>query len=244
MREQIRKRLKEYRGEALESIGIAVSRTRSKASGTGTLHGSRINLDINKDTKTGFEEHMDESTKFIRQMAPGSSAEYADELQDSGQKLKQEIMADTKSTFRDQLSEGLDKLIERKVEDFELGYVKGKDMTATTQNTVNIINSNISKSVVQINQSGKDAISKETANKLEQLVNSDEIKALPDNDRFDVLDQANAVINELNASATDDGKVVRGLKRLGKFLSEVATQSGSKLVAELAVAYAKAHGLA
>ena len=61
MREQIRKRLKEYRGEALESIGIAVSRTRSKASGTGTLHGSRINLDINKDTKTGFEEHMDES---------------------------------------------------------------------------------------------------------------------------------------------------------------------------------------
>ena len=117
-------------------------------------------------------------------------------------------------------------------------------MTATTQNTVNIINSNISKSVVQINQSGKDAISKETANKLEQLVNSDEIKALPDNDQFDVLDQANAVINELNASATDDGKVVRGLKRLGKFLSEVATQSGSKLVAELAVAYAKAHGLA
>ena len=115
MREQIRKRLKEYRGEALESIGIAVSRTRSKASGTGTLHGSRINLDINKDTKTGFEEHMDESTKFIRQMAPGSSAEYVDELWDSGQKLKQEIMANTKSTFRDQLSEALDKLIERKV---------------------------------------------------------------------------------------------------------------------------------
>ena len=126
---------------------------------------------------------------------------------DSGQKLKQEIMANTKSKFRDQLSEALDKLIKRKVEDFELGYVEGRDMTTTTHNTVNIINSNISNSVVQINQSGKDAISKETANKLEQLVNSEEIKGLPDNDRFDVLDQANAVINELNAPATDDGKV-------------------------------------
>ena len=244
MRDRIRKRLTEYRAEALRKNAVAVSRTRSKASGTGTLHGSRINLVINEDTKTGFADHMDQSANFIRRAAPGSSTEYADELRDSGQKLKQEIMADTKSKFTDQLSEALDQLIKRKVEDFELGNIEGREMSTTIQNTVNIINSNISHSVVQINQSGKDAISKETANKLEQLVNSEAIKGLPDDEQLDVLDQANAVINELSAPVTDDGKVVRGLKRLGKFLSEVASQAVAKLVAELAVAYAKAHGLA
>lgn len=243
MRDRIRKRLTEYRAEALHKIAVAVNRRRSEAIGTGTLHGSRINFVINEDTEGGFADHMDQSANFIRRAAPGSLAEYADELQDSGQKLKQEIMADTKSEFKGPLSEALDKLIKRKVENFELGIIKGKDMNATTQNTVNIINSNISNSVLQITQSGKDAISKETALKLQELVNSEEIKGLPDNDRSDVWDQAEAVINELKAPVTDDGKVVRGLKRLGKFLSEVASQSGPKLVAELAVAYAKARGL-
>ena len=137
----------------------------------------------------------------------------------------------------------MDQLIKRKVEDFELGYIEGKDMNATTNNTVNIIGSNISNAVLQITQSGKDAISKDTALKLQELVKFEEIKALPEETRLDVLDQADAVINELSAPVTDDGKVVRGLKRLGKFLSEVASQSVPKLVAELAVAYAKAHGL-
>ena len=244
MRDRIRKRLTEYRAEALHKIAVAVTRRRSKASGTGTLHGSRINIFINEDTKIGFAEYMDQSASFIRRAAPGSSAEYVDELRDGGHKLKQEIMADTKSEFRGQLSEALEKLIKRKVEDFELGYIEGKDMTQqpTTRSTSSIQTS--PNSVVQITQSGKDAISKETALKLQELVNSEEIKGLPDDEQLDVLDQANAVINELSAPVTDDGKVVRGLKRLGKFLSEVASQSVSKLVAELAVAYAKAHGLA
>ena len=49
-------------------------------------------------------------------------------------------------------------------------------MSATTQNTVNIINSNISNALVQITQSGKDTISKETALKLQELVNSERSK--------------------------------------------------------------------
>jgi hypothetical protein len=160
-----------------------------------------------------------------------------------GHELKQEIMANTKSELRAQLSEALDKLIERKVEDFELGFVEGKEMNATTHNTVTIINSNISKSVVQITQSGKDAISKDTAKKLQEIINSDEIKALPEETRFDVLDQADDVIKELSAPVTDKGKVHRGLKRLGNFISSVASKSVADVVAQLAVAYAKAHGI-
>jgi carbohydrate-selective porin OprB len=100
MRDRIRKRLTEYRAEALHSIAVAVSRTRSKFSGSGALHGNRVNLVINEDTKTGIAEHLDQSVNFIRQVAPGSWKQYADELRDSGQKLKQEIMANTKSEFR------------------------------------------------------------------------------------------------------------------------------------------------
>jgi hypothetical protein len=116
-------------------------------------------------------------------------------------------------------------------------------MAATTYNTVNIINSEISNAVLNITQSGKDAISKDTAQKLEQLVNSDDIKGLPENDRLDVLDQVTDLVKELQAPTTDKGKVHRGLKRLGGFISNVASGAAAKIVVELGVAYARANGM-
>jgi hypothetical protein len=244
MRDVIRKRLAEDRGEALQRIAIAENRTRSIHAGRGTLTSSMCDLAINQDNEVGLAEYMDQSVDFILQMAPGSWAEYADELQESGNKLKQEIMARTKHQLRGQLDPALDKIIKRKVENFELGYTPGKKMNAaTTQNTVNIINSNISNSVMQITQSGKDAISKETAQKLEQLVNSDEIKGLPEETRLNVLDQVDDVVKELKAPATDQGKVYRGLKRLGNFISSLGSKVVADAVALIAVAWAKAHGM-
>src|SRR5262249_10433267 len=145
--------------------------------------------------------------------------------------------------LRNELEPALDKLIERKVEDFRLGLIEGKDMNATTHNTVNIIKSNISHAVVQITRSGKDVISRDTARKLKQIINSEEIKGLAEEDRFDVLDQADDVIKELSAPVTDKGKVYRGLKRLDRFISSVASKTLADFVAQLAVAYAKAHGV-
>jgi hypothetical protein len=128
MRERIRKRLKEYRAEALQSIGIAVDRTRSQLSSKGRTNSDAWYRAINKDNEAGFKKYMDQSAKFIRQIAPGSSAEYVDELYDGGQKLKREIMAKTDHVaasgnsiavqLRTELEAALDKLIERKVEDF------------------------------------------------------------------------------------------------------------------------------
>src|SRR5262249_43522640 len=151
----------------------------------------------------------------------GSSADYADELRDGGNKLKQEIMAKVKHEFRGTLDLALDKLIKRKVEDFQLGYVEGQEMNTTTNNSVNIIGSNITNSVMEITQSGKDANSKETAQKLQDIINSEEIRALSEDTRLNVLDQAEEVIKELSAPVTDVGKVHRGLKRLGNFISTV-----------------------
>jgi len=198
---------------------------------------------INEDNETGFREYMDQSVNFIRRVAPGSATEYADELRDGGNKLKQEIMAKVKHELRGQLDPALDKIIKRKVEDFELGYVEGREMNATTNNTVSIINSNSSNAVVQITQSGKDAISRDTAQKLQELVNSEEIKALPEKTQLDVLDQVGDLMKELQASTTDKGKVHRGLKRLGDFISSVGSKVAAAVVAQVAVAYAKAQGI-
>jgi hypothetical protein len=244
MRDRIRERLTEYRAEALHSIAVAETRTKATFAKRNTLNSSRCHLAINEDNEAGFAEYMDRSANFIRHVAPGSWAQYGDEIRDSGHKLKQEILGKmNKNELKGQLDLALDKLIKRKVEDFELGFVEGKGMNATTNNTVNIINSEISNAVVQITQSGKDAISKDTALKLKELINSEEIKGLPEETRLDVLDQAEGVIKELSSPVTDDGKVVRGLKRLGNFISSVASQSVSKVLAELAVAYARAHGI-
>jgi hypothetical protein len=137
MRERIRKRLTEYRAEAIDSIEVAVNRTRSKFSGAGRANSHGYYGSINENNEAGFTEYMDRSATFIRRVAPGSSAEYVDELWDGGQKLKQEIMAkmdrdpatsgnSTAVQLRNDLDATLGKLIERKVEDFELGYVEEK----------------------------------------------------------------------------------------------------------------------
>jgi hypothetical protein len=258
MRDLIRKRLTEYREEAHQRIGKAVNMTKSRFSGAGRLDSGAYCLAINEDNKTGFVEYMDRSAAFIRHLAPGSSAEYAGELRDGGNKLKQAIITkmDLENSLeraspgdselarlRSELGPALDRIIKRKVEDFKVEYVEGKSMNPTTNNTVNIIGSNISNSVLQITQSNKDTISKDTAQKLEQLVNSEEIKALPERERLNVLDQMDEVIRELKAPSTDKGKVHRGLERLGKFISSVGSKAAATVVAELAVAWAKANGL-
>jgi hypothetical protein len=246
MRDRIRQRLEEYGAEALECIGVAMNKTKLAFNQRGTLTSSMCYLAINKDNETGLAEYMDRSIHFIRHVASGSLAEYSDELRDAGRKLKQEIMdklaRDPCGQLSGQLVPTLDKIINRKVEDFELNYTEGKEMNAITNNTVNIIGSNISNSVMQITQSGKDTISKDTALKLQELVNSDEVKGLPEPTRLEVLDQVTDLIKELKGP-TDTGKVHRGLKRLATFLQSVAANAMADTAAQMAVAYATAYGL-
>jgi hypothetical protein len=249
MRERIRARLREYRADALRSIGEAVNKTKSEFSEIGRSHSHGYYRSINENIEAGFTEYMDRSAVFICQVAPASSAEYADELRDAGHELKQEIMAKIDhdvavsgnsigAQLRNELEAALDKLIKHKVEDFEFGIIEGREMNATINNTVNVINSTISNAVVQITQSGKDTISKETALKLQELVNSEEIKRLPDDDRLEVLDRVSDLIEELQAPTTDKGKVHRGLIRLGKFMSSVASKTAAEIATKLAVAWA------
>jgi len=253
MRDRIRKRLTVYRTEALHSIEIAVNKTKSMASGTGRLNSHGYYQSVSENNRDGFAQYMNRSAQFIRHVAPSSCAEYADELRDGGNKLKQEIIAkidhensmtaalpgnSTRVQLRNDLEAALDSLIKRKLEDFELRFVEGKDMNATTHNTVNIINSNISNALVQITQSGKDTISKDTALKLQELVNSEAIKGLSEENRLNVLDQVGDLIKEIQAPTTDKGKVHRGLKRLGNFISSVASTAVAQIVTTLATAWA------
>jgi hypothetical protein len=250
MRDQIRQRLEEDRAEAFERIEKAVNKTKANFAQRNTLNSGGFYLAVNEDNKAGFAEYMDECARFIRHLARGSGADYADELREGGSKLKQEIMGkidrenyltgaigepSTRLQLRNDLDAALDKLIKRKVEDFELGYPQGKNMNAITNYTVNIINSNITNSVMQITQSGKDTIWKDIAQKLQEVLNSEDIKGLPEQTQLDVLDQAEAVIDQLNKPVTDVGKVQRGLKRLGGFISSVASKSLGDIVTQLAM---------
>jgi hypothetical protein len=127
MRERIRARLRVFQVDAVQNIGFAVNRTKFKFSGAGRLNSGSYYRSINEDIRAGLAKYVDQSANFIRQVAPGSSAEYVDELWDAAHKLKQEIMAN-KNELRAESGVALDELIERKVKDFELGYVEGKDI--------------------------------------------------------------------------------------------------------------------
>jgi hypothetical protein len=194
MRNLIRKRLTEYRIDALDNISVAANNTKANFANHGALNSDRLYLFINEHNKTGFAQYIDRSANFIRYVAGLSASQYADELRNAANDLKYEIMAKMdrdnfmewalpgnpeRYQLRNELEPALDKLIERKLEDFRLGFIEGKDMNATTHNTLNIIRPNISNAVVQITQSGKDAISRDTARKLEQIINSEEIKGCP-----------------------------------------------------------------
>ena len=92
--------------------------------------------------------------------------------------------------------------------------------------------------VFNSSSSPPETISKGTALKLQELVNSEEIKALPDDDRLEVLDRVSDLIEELQAPTTDKGKVHRGLKRLADFISSVASNAVAQIVTKLATAWA------
>ena len=112
----------------------AVNKTKSKFGAEPVrLNSHGYYRSINENNEAGFAQYMDRSAEFIRQVAPGSSAEYVDELWDGGHKLKQEIMAkmdrensmtpgnSTRVQLRNDLEAALDSLIERKVEELKSG---------------------------------------------------------------------------------------------------------------------------
>jgi hypothetical protein len=262
MREQIKKRLSEDRIDTLDSIAIAENATKSEAVKHGALHGSRVGLQLNEDNKAGLARYIDGAAKFIHHVAGSSHLQYAEDLREAANLLKKDMLIridrqlmmtrafpgnSERADIRARLGPALDKIIERKLEDFAFGIIGDNKMepkdTSITHNTVNIVNSNISHTVLTITQSGKDAISKDVAQKLEQMLGSEEIRNLPVETQLDVLDQAEAVVGELNQAMPDAGKISRGLKRLGKFLTSTGTEIAAKFTAELTVAYMRAKGL-
>src|SRR5215510_10046380 len=93
MRNLIRKRLTEYRIDALDNIAVAVNNTKANFAKHGALNSDRLYLFINEHNKTGFAQYIDRSANFIRYVAGSSASQYADELRDAAKGLKYEIMA-------------------------------------------------------------------------------------------------------------------------------------------------------
>jgi len=262
-KELIVTRLMEDREAAVQEVEIAKNKTKSEAAKHGALNGSRVQIYINEDIKHGLAAYLDRSAKFITHVAGPSHNLYANELREAASALKQDVLGKLdheskmemafpgsaeRATFRRILELDLDKIIKRKLEDFELAFVEGNKMASpptnsVTHNTVNIINSNISDTVLTITQSGKDDTLKMIAQKIDQMLKLDEIKNLPEPEHVEVLDHSEVVINELDKTVPDTGKVLRGLKRLGTFLTNTGTEIAAKVIAETTVSWARAHGI-
>src|SRR5215510_14586483 len=69
MRNLIRKRLTEYRIDALDNIAVAVNNTKANFAKHGALNSDRLYLFINEHNKTGFAQYIDRSANFIRYVA-------------------------------------------------------------------------------------------------------------------------------------------------------------------------------
>ena len=193
MRNLIRKRLTEYRIDALDNISVAANNTKANFANHGALNSDRLYLFINEHNKTGFAQYIDRSANFIRYVAGLSASQYADELRDAAKDFKYEIMAKMdRDNFmewalpgnpeRYQLRNELELALTNSsnVSSKILGWLhRGKRYECNNAQHLNIIRPNISNAVVQITQSGKDAISRDTARKLEQIINSEEIKGCP-----------------------------------------------------------------
>ena len=141
MRNLIRKRLTEYRIDALDNISVAANNTKANFANHGALNSDRLYLCINEHNKTGFAQYIDRSANFIRYVAGLSASQYADELRNAANDLKYEIMAKMdrdnfmewalpgnpeRYQLRNELELALDKLIERKLEDFRLASSREK----------------------------------------------------------------------------------------------------------------------
>ncbi len=78
MRNLIRKRLTEYRIDALDNIAVAVNNTKANFAKHGALNSDRLYLFTNEHNKTSFAQYIDRSANFIRYVAGLSASQYAD----------------------------------------------------------------------------------------------------------------------------------------------------------------------
>lgn len=259
--ELITNRLESDRADQLEKIEKARITIKSNAMFLGAKDGPAIYVTTNEEIEREFEDFIDQSAKFIHHVAGEEFRDYEDELRKTAGQLKLDILRtldennymtrafpgnSTRVRMRDEHALALDKIIKRKLQDFSLGVIGGVKVNSSqnnvTHNTVNIINSNISETILTITQSGKDAHVKDAAQKIEEMLKSEEITKLPEDMKIEVLDHAEIVVTELNKQSPDNAKVLRSLKRFGSFLKSAGTDVAAKLIAEITVAWAKAHG--
>lgn len=92
-KELITKRLAENRTDRWEQIEIAKANTKAEAALRGATGNSRVSLIINDNIKAGLREYLDELAKFIHHAGGSSFLEYAPELLDEANKLKEQALA-------------------------------------------------------------------------------------------------------------------------------------------------------
>lgn len=246
-REMIAKRLREDRADALQKVRIGQAEIIADAAHRGALGNSRIQFALGEKTEAIFEEFLKSCVEFVRHVARDGDDRCEDQIAEAGDALRGEIMESLRqrgnvnalADLSNWLPEKLDKRTRRAVEDYKLDFEPGKPPMTSPTNQVNIVNSKISNAVVNIVQSGKDTSLKDIAQNIQKVLDLAEVKNLPPEKRLDISDQAEVIVAEIGKAQPDEGKIKRGLKRFGEFLTTVGLDVGAKIVAEVLVAMAR-----
>jgi hypothetical protein len=121
--------------------------------------------------------------------------------------------------------------------DFRLGVIGGKPMVSNSmQNVVTI--QNVRDSIVNVVQTGHLSSSyQELGRRLAETLTSPEVEQLSPADKEEIVDLAGHVKDELAKQSPDQGRMRRGLARLGKALASFGANTASATTGQLIADY-------
>ena len=249
-------RLERMRAEALQCVLKSGSARTAEAALVGALSNSRLQLTLNEDAERIFVAETRAAAAYLW-YALGDLAEGKLELLSVfAEGLRDDIIARRananaaaaafgqrgwKAKCCSNLHERLTALTHSLKFDFENGIVGDQLMKRPPQNIVNISNSNIFDSPFSITQSlTLSELRNELARDIRALASEDEFRDLSIDQKSELNDLTDEALTQIAKSPPDASRVVRKLKQIQGFASNVGAAAASKAIADLIL---KAAGL-
>jgi hypothetical protein len=249
-RSHIQTRLKALHDEALNAIGKAILGIKSEFIGRGSFGGSRMWLKIEEAVSEDYSRQLRRAAQFVKAIAGDRAGEHVDLLDQHAETLAQTLVRGRRAevarvgrapsgrpevtAHAERVSEALHLIRSNVIGDFRFGVIEGVPMAAQpgVQNIVTV--QDVSNSIVNVAQSGHVAGNyRDIGLRLGEILKSDEIQQLPDDARAEVVDLAGHIRDELTNPAPDEGRLKRGLRRIGKALEDFGVKASAGAVGEL-----------
>jgi hypothetical protein len=244
-------RLPSIAAEAMEAMRTAINQIMSIASGHGALGGSRVWFQYDEPIEREFVNALNKAAGLIQAIAGSAAPQYAGHLEKLASGLIEQILqwreeARGQGLYNDneyrnahiaRLRRKLARAQSDIIGDFRFGVVEGKQMASDgVQNVVTI--QNVRESIISVVQTGHLSSSyQELGRRLAETLTSPEVEQLSPADKEEIVDLAGHVKDELAKQSPDQGRMRRGLARLGKTLGSFGANTASATIGKLIADY-------